>query len=301
MGNVLPNRRAIGGRGADSLRTLYFQAMAATIAVEMDSPRLFHAHDVNAVEIVKRPGGQAAMFSLTAPGNSGPNEDACAVLSYGTDGCVLVVADGVGGERGGSEASRLAVEALAESVAAGARAGTRLRTAILNGIDQANHAVIELGTGAATTIAVMQIEGRTIRPYHVGDSMVLVVGQRGRIKHQNIPHGPVGYAVEAGLLNETEALHHEQRNVVSNVIGAADMRIEVGPSLSIAPRDTVLLASDGLSDNLYSQEIVGGIRIGPLGASTQALADRARQRMTEPEAGSPSKPDDLTLIAFRLS
>jgi len=272
--------------------------MTTTIEIEVGRPRVFQRRDDGEVEVVTTPAGQAAMFSRTGPDKPGPNEDACAVVGYGEDGCVLVVADGVGGERGGSEASRLAVEALVESVCSGARAGLRIRNSILNGIDQANNAVIALGTGA-TTIAVMHIEGRSIRPYHVGDSMVLVVGQRGRIKHQNIPHGPVGYAVEAGLLNESEALHHEERNVVSNVIGAADMRIEVGPRLTIAPRDTVLLASDGLSDNLYSEEIVGGIRIGRLQASTQALADRARRRMLEPRPGRPSKPDDLTLIAFR--
>jgi serine/threonine protein phosphatase PrpC len=278
-----------------------FVAMTATLELERGRPRIFHDHDVNAVEVVQTPAGRAAMFSLTGPGKTGPNEDACAVFGYGEESCILVVADGVGGERSGSEASRLAVEALAASVAEGALTGLRIRNAILNGIDRANNAVIELGSGAATTIAVMQIEGRNIRPYHVGDSMVLVVGQRGKVKHQNIPHGPVGYAVEAGLLDESEALHHEERNVVSNVIGAADMRIEVGPRLSIAPRDTVLLASDGLSDNLYPEEIVDGIRIGPLPESTQRLADRCRKRMTQPREGRPSKPDDLTLIAFRLS
>jgi serine/threonine protein phosphatase PrpC len=262
-------------------------------------PRVFYGRDVDPVEVVETALGQAAVLTLTSPGKTGANEDACAVLGYGDEGAILVVADGVGGERSGSEASRRAVEALASSVEEGARAGLRIRNAILNGIDRANHAVIELGTGAATTLAVAQIEGHTIRPYHVGDSTVLIVGQRGRLKHQSIPHGPVGYAVEAGLLDESEALHHEERNVVSNVIGASDMRIEMGPLLELAPRDTVLLASDGLSDNLYSEEIVDGIRIGSLRDSTQALAERCTRRMTEPRAGRPSKPDDLTLIAFR--
>lgn len=250
------------------------------------------------VKLVDTPAGQAAMVSLAGPGKEGANEDACAVLPYGADACVLVVADGVGGERAGSEASRRAVKALSQSLAEGAGTEMRLRTAILNGIDHANAEVIALG-GGATTIAVVQIEAGVMRPYHVGDSMVLVVGQRGKIKHQSIPHGPVGYAVEAGLLDQAEALHHEDLNIVSNVIGAADMRIEVGPQLALAAKDTVLLASDGLSDNLYAKEIVDGIRVGPLDAATAKLAERCRKRMLEPREGRPSKPDDLTLIAFR--
>ena len=49
-----------------------------------------------------------------------------------------------------------------------------------------------------------------------------------------------------------------------NVIGSSDMRVEVGPALQLAARDTVLLASDGLFDNLYIDEIVDTIRRGPL-------------------------------------
>lgn len=59
--------------------------------------------------------------------------------------------------------------------------------------------MLAVGIGAATTLAVVKLSGRTIRPYHVGDPMILLTGQRGRIKHQNIAHSPVGYAVEAGM------------------------------------------------------------------------------------------------------
>lgn len=266
--------------------------MSATLELE-------NGRDVTAVQLVETPVGQAAMYSRVGPGKEGPNEDACAVLPYGDEGCVLVVADGVGGERDGSEASRITIQALSSSLDEAVKTDLPIRTAILNGIDHANAEVIALGTGAATTIVAVQIAGGVMRPYHVGDSMVLVVGQRGKVKHQNIPHGPVGYAVEAGLLDEAEALHHEERNIVTNVVGASDMRIEVGPRLTLAARDTVLLASDGLSDNLYAEEIVNGIRVGGLEAATRELAERCRKRMTGPRPGRPSKPDDLTLIAFR--
>ena len=131
-----------------------------------------------------------------------------------------------------------------------------LRAAILNGIEAANQAVRDLGTGAATTLALVEIQDRTIRTYHVGDSEILVTGQRGKVKLQTIPHSPIGYAVEAGLMEEEEAIHHEARHVISNVIGSDQMRIEMGPPTELAPRDTLLLASDGLFDNLFPDEIV---------------------------------------------
>jgi serine/threonine protein phosphatase PrpC len=174
-----------------------------------------------------------------------------------------------------------------------------LRTAILNGLETANGRVQSVGIGTATTLAVVEVVDYTVRPYHVGDSMILVVGQRGKIKLQTTSHSPVGFAVEAGLLDEIEAMHHEDRHLVSNVIGSAEMTIEIGTSLRLAPRDTVLLASDGLFDNLFIQEIVDRIRKGPLDQAVERLATDSRRRMLQPEPGSPSKPDDLTIVALR--
>jgi len=105
--------------------------------------------------------------------------------------------------------------------------------------------------------------------------------------------------VEAGFLDAEQAIYHEDRHLVSNVIGSPEMKIEIGPTIQLAPRDTVVLASDGLVDNLYAEEIVDRIRKGRLDRAADRLAVDARRRMTRPEAGLPSKPDDLTFVLFR--
>ena len=129
--------------------------------------------------------------------------------------------------------------------------------------------------------------------------MILVVGARGKVKLQTVSHSPVGMAVESGWLDEVEAMHHDERHIVSNVLGSTTMRIEIGPPLMLAPRDTVLLASDGLCDNLCIREIVGLIRKGRLLASTGDLVRAAHERMIDPQPGTPHKPDDLTVITYR--
>ncbi|MDH3520454.1 MAG: SpoIIE family protein phosphatase, partial [Myxococcales bacterium] len=126
-----------------------------------------------------------------------------------------------------------------------------------------------------------------------------LVGQRGKLKLQTIAHSPVGFAVEAGMLDESEAMHHEDRHIVSNMLGAPDMRIEVGSARRLAPRDTLLLASDGLSDNLRTDEIVQRIRTGSLEEGARRLVRAARRRMDAPIEGEPSKPDDLTFVSYR--
>jgi serine/threonine protein phosphatase PrpC len=210
------------------------------------------------------------------------------------------VADGFGGQPAGDQASRLALAALADAVAEAVSSGAEMREGILNGFEQANQAVCGLGLGAATTLAVAEIEGRWVRTYHVGDSAILIVGQRGKIKLQTVSHSPVGLAIEAGWLEETEAMHHEDRHLVSNMVGSTDMRIEIGSVLQLRPRDTLLLASDGLFDNLHLQEIVQIIRKGPLDAAVRMLADECEGRMRTPRPGFPCKPDDVTSVVFRL-
>jgi serine/threonine protein phosphatase PrpC len=215
------------------------------------------------------------------------------------DLAVLALADGMGGGQVGDQASSLALQELDRELRRDMIGGALLRPSILNGIERANRAVRELASGAASTLAVCEVHGHTIRPYHVGDSTILVVGQRGRIKLQTVPHSPVGYAVEAGYLDESSAMHHEDRHLVLNVLGNEDMRIEVGSILQLAPRDTVLLASDGLVDNLDRDEIISRIRKGPLGEAARVLAEDAWQRMVEPTDGAPSKADDLTFALYR--
>lgn len=264
-----------------------------------DAALHFFDADMSEVEGVSLVGGEVAIFAARSPGREGPNEDAAAVLPFGPDAVVLAVADGAGGGRLGHRASVLALTALGDALDEARGEGLMLRSAILNGIERANQAVCDLGVGAATTLAVVEIQGGQIRPYHVGDSLILLMGQRGRIKLESISHSPVGFAVEAGLLDAAEAIHHEDRHYVSNTLGAPDMRIEMGALRSLAARDTLLLASDGLSDNLHVSEIVDHLRAGALREACERLAATARRRMYVPNPGEPSKPDDLTLVAYR--
>lgn len=260
---------------------------------------IYLERDMDAPELVAAAGGTACVLSVRCPDKPTPNEDAAAVIPFSDEAAVLVVADGLGGAMMGEQASRLAIESLRAEIRTAAASGSQLRTAIIDGIERANVAVKELGVGAATTLAAVEISGRTIRPYHVGDSIILVAGGRGKLKLQTVSHSPVAYGVEAGLIDQTEAMHHEDRHLVSNFVGTAEMRIDIGPSLELSARDTLLIASDGLVDNLHLEEIIAAIRKGRLEQSAAQLAAGSRARMLHQQNGEPSKPDDLTLIAFR--
>ncbi len=261
--------------------------------------RSFIEQDLPAPQEVLFSGASVTLFTRRSPGRESPNEDAAAVVPFGEDSGVLIVADGLGGAPSGRDAARLSIEHIAAAIAAAQRSGQSLRDGILDGIEKANEAIVGLGVGAATTLAVVEIQDNVCRTYHIGDSMILVAGQRGKIKFRTISHSPVGYAVESGMLDETEAANHADRHLVSNVLGSNEMHIDIGPTLKLAARDTIILASDGVSDNLFDEEIVNLIRKGPLRRCSMQLMEECRHYMAMQEAGHPSKPDDMTFILFR--
>ncbi|MAE94506.1 MAG: serine/threonine protein phosphatase [Deltaproteobacteria bacterium] len=242
--------------------------------------------------------GEALFFTTACPGRE-VNEDAIGVFPLGEGRAVLAVADGVGGQPAGESASRRTLECLWDALLAAPDSEESLRTPILDGIEAGNRALLEAGHGAAATLAVAELRGRELRSYHVGDAAILLVGQRGRVKLQTVAHSPVGYAVEAGLLDPEDALHHEERHLISNAVGAPDMRIEIGSRLVLGRRDTLLLATDGLFDNVHQGELNETIRTGALEKAGRSLPATCRARMEAAAPGLPSKPDDLAFVLFR--
>lgn len=239
----------------------------------------------------------AAYLSRKCPFKEGPNEDCLAWVQVDDEASAFIVADGCGGMRGGEQASRMAVEILRESLTR--NESQRLRPAILDGIEQANEAIRQLKIGAARTLAVVEIQNGVARPYHVGDAKILIMGGLGKIRYQSICHSPVGFAVESGWLEADDAMHHEDRHLVSNVVGCERMRIEIGPAVRLGSRDTIAVASDGLFDNVSVTECVDRLRKGDLSRAVSELTELADSRMHGVE-GAPCKPDDLSLIAIRM-
>ena len=245
--------------------------------------------------------GQLVVLSVRSPLKESANEDGALVAALDGRRAVLAVADGVGGQPAGKQASRMALVAVQQSLEALEGTQAALREAILRGLDDANGRVIDEDRGSATTMAMAEIDDGRLRTYHVGDSAVIVFDEAGRLLSHTIAHSPVGYALEAGVLDEGEAFEHEDRHLVSNVIGDPGMHVGVSYPIELTGTDTVVVASDGLFDNLRLREVVDLLREGPLEEAVKRLAAECRRRMLSESEEQPGKPDDLTLIAFRPS
>lgn len=232
------------------------------------------------------------------PGGNGRCEDAALVVERPDGGYLLAVADGMGGGPRADDAAARIVSCLAEPAAPDAEDGGA-RIQVLDAIEVASGQIRSWGVGAATTVIVVEVDGDAYRTYHVGDSEAVVIGQRGRIKWQTISHSPVGYARASGLLEAGDALVHEDRHLVDSMVGLEGMRVDLGERRRFAPRDTLVLATDGLFDNLSFDEIVQRVRKGPLAEAGRQLADLARRRMEAPVENQPGKPDDLAFVLYR--
>lgn len=244
------------------------------------------------------PTGDAWIYTAASPERlEQPNEDALAVAVAETDGGILLaVADGVGGRRGGHRASSIVVDAIAHALEYPTNVPERR---VVDAIHRANLELTRDPEAGATTVAVVELTGDKLRCFHVGDSTMVVSGQRGRIKVRSVDHSPVGYLLAAGSISEEEAILHSDRHYVSNAVGDLAMQVEVGPYVGLARHDTLVMGTDGLFDNLRLAEIVDIVRKGPLDRAANLLAERCHERMLRPEPGAPSKPDDMTFIVYR--
>ena len=115
-------------------------------------------------EVVADEAGERSVivYSRTCPGKEGPNDDSIAVAHLPDGALVLVVADGVGGAPLGYKASAIAAECVIEGLR-DRNDGTDLRPAILDGIEKANAEILDMGTGAATTVSVLEVRNNVAR------------------------------------------------------------------------------------------------------------------------------------------
>lgn len=248
------------------------------------------------LQIVSNPFYEFAACSLPSPGRETDNEDAVCLLSS-KNSAACFVADGLGGQKGGADASKLLLQNISQKLLPTKDFRSSSRNQTLDLIEQTNDEIISWGFGAGTTCAGVLLEKQYLRSFTVGDSKIFLVGQKGKHKFESTSHSPVGYAFEAGLLTNEEAIKHPDAHIVLNSLGSPEMFIELGPWIEMSAADTLLICSDGLTDNLRLDEIFEKIRKGPLEGALQSLVNMTQERMSQKEG----KEDDLSLVLVRLA
>lgn len=174
-----------------------------------------------------------------------------------TDG-LAVVADGMGGHRGGEVASAIAVTTLRQSFGEATIDSLTAGVAEANGDIRARSVAEPDLHGMGTTLCALAIiEDKGVEKLaivNVGDSRAYVLLD-SRLHQITEDHSLVEALVREGRLTREEADTHPQRNIVTRALGAADS-VEVDQFL-IEPmaQARFLLCSDGLFNEVGDKDI----------------------------------------------
>ena len=243
--------------------------------------------------------------ALTHAGMTGKNnEDRFAVASFvvserdRTPVLFAVLADGIGGHRGGEVAAELAVNHIMQSVAGSD--GKFSRHIIEQAVSEASDAIAAHSAtkedlkGMGSTCAIAWIIGDKLYTGYVGDSRIYLM-RGARIQQLTVDHTWVQEAIEKGIITPEAARDHPNVHVIRRYLGSPvppdpDFRLilfdgegahhpENNQGVQLQPNDVVLLCSDGLTDLVWNDEILETVRTKPtLKEAARTLVDTANQR-----------------------
>jgi len=209
-------------------------------------------------------------------------------------GRLLIVADGMGGHRGGATASRLAAETVKAQYLGSET--TDIPTALRESLVRANARIFfeaqsnpEL-RGMGTTTSALAVRNGKGWIAHVGDSRIYMV-RDDNIEQLTDDHSLVATMVREGLLTSQEAETHPRRNVLQRSMGVTeDVEVDIRGPLDLKEGDTFILCSDGLHGVVKEPELKELAKL-PL----EEAADTALKRALDRGA-----PDNVTVIVARV-
>lgn len=209
---------------------------------------------------------------------------------------LYVLADGMGGAKAGERASRMAVDAVAETVTAAPRRDSQV---LLTAVEEANRRVLDAAhrdsslEGMGTTLVAALEIGEEFSIASVGDSRAYLLDTTGfrAITDDQTWVNEVGRPLG---LDEESLRNHPMRHVLTMAIGASAPLTVNYYSVPMQPGAMILICSDGLHGVLEApqiEQILRGGRDGvPLETSCRRLVEAAK------EAGGP---DNITTVLVR--
>jgi protein phosphatase len=236
-------------------------------------------------------------FGLTDVGlKRSKNEDN---LLVDEDMGLFIVADGMGGHKGGELASRLAVEALHEVVRTHREEHTFLspRAMLEEGYTEASSRIYSKSQlndrmlqGMGTTLVAAYIHENEIFVGNVGDSRAYYLNQQ-YMWQMTEDHSLVNEHIRAGLLKDSEAKDFQAKNIITRSVGfEKDVRCDIIKK-ALNPGDRFVLCSDGLCGLVEDEEIHQICRGEPKEQAAATCVKRAK------EAGGD---DNITVIVIEV-
>lgn len=216
------------------------------------------------------------------PGGRDEQQDRVEVFeSSDGQGCLVVLADGMGGHKGGALAAQRVIEICQSAWTAVDGAPGDAEQFLKELVDRAHSGVNELrqqaGVDARSTMVVAVVRGVKATWVHSGDSRLYLIS-RGTIVEHTRDHSLVEALVAGGQISAQEAKVHPDRSQLLTSIGGEDPPKRALSAAALEPGDGLFLGSDGVWEHLGDGEIVEAIASDDLHAAIQGCLERATQR-----------------------
>ena len=220
------------------------------------------------------------------------------------EGCLIVIADGMGGLSSGEVASAIAVETVQEYFKRNGRQKIDTQEDVRQALSaciieaQENMALHaeknEESKGMGTTIVIAFIKDGILNTAWVGDSRCYVFRNKSELYFATKDHSYVQELVDAGKIKQEQAFFHPENNVITRSLGDGAGKLTQPDfcSFPLLNGDRILLCSDGLNGMLMDEPIAAIL------AEKSDISDCAGKLINE--ANLAGGHDNITLVLLDL-
>jgi len=176
-------------------------------------------------------------------------------------GELFIVADGMGGYKGGARAAKMTVD-LVEKYLQEAPADVPFGKALDDAVRRTNlevHKAAHSGDpdteNMGSTVVIALVADGKVQVGHVGDSRAYLYN-KGRLRRLTRDHTRVQQMIDAEMITRKQARNHPESHVLSRAIGSRpEVEMDVSPPHKLEEGDALLLCSDGLSGFVQDSRI----------------------------------------------
>ncbi len=190
------------------------------------------------------------------------NQDSYVIATNEAKDVFAVVADGIGGNKGGDIASKIAVSVISEAFSLTKKftTQTQIEEWLKTTIDNANAQIFYYAQcnptykGMGTTLCAVLLCELGSWFINIGDSRAYAYFTNHNFRQITQDHSYVNELVRKKLISVEEAKHSKQKNMLTNALGVwKDVRFDEFHGFS--GLDSILLCSDGLHAYVEEEKI----------------------------------------------
>ncbi|MCP4149665.1 MAG: serine/threonine-protein phosphatase [bacterium] len=226
-------------------------------------------------------------------------------ISYEDDymrdyGMLFAVADGIGGEKAGEVASKMALNAFERQfygVEKKELAEDAWSALLMSAGKRANDTILSLSrqnsewAGMGSTLSGICLLPGGYLVYNAGDSRVCRI-RNGVLKPLTNDDTVTGLAIEMGEMSFAEAEQSDRRHTITNSLGSRSFNLNVKKGPELRGGDTILICSDGLHDMVDNDRLEALLKPG------DSAGENAVSLLHEAIANGGK--DNISIIVIRL-